>query len=639
MAKNWSIADSEKTYGIKNWGMGHFSISEKGNLLVHPLGDTRSIDLLDIVKEAKSMGLSTPLTIRVQDLLRNRVKQLNEAFLKAIDEEHYKGAYRGVFPVKTNQLREVVEEILDAGEKYRYGIEAGSKGELIIAMALHNASQKSLLICNGYKDEDYISMAINGMKLGKQVFIVVEQLGELDTIIKIAKREGVKPNIGFRVKLNVAGEGKWAASVGENAKFGLFPTEILNAAAKLKRADMKDCLKLIHFHVGSQVPNIATIRNAVNEGACYYCELRRLGFPIEFVDCGGGLAIDYDGSRSNYESSTNYSMEEYARTVVYGIKLVCDKNEQAHPNIVTESGRAVVAPHSILVLEVQDSIEKCSSTGEIKIKPKSNPVLKDMMHIIERKNSYKSQLERFLDAEQYKKEAHTLFTHGYLKLEEWAQAEDIFWRICRDINNDIRGENQIPEDLEKIDEILSAQYVCNFSVFQSLLDHWALKQLFPVVPLSRLNEEPNVKTTIVDITCDSDGKINKFIDLEDECDTLPLHHLRKNEPYYIGIFLVGAYQDIMGDQHNLFGRVNEVHVFLEDDEDDGFYVEEAIEGSQIEEILPQIQYKSEYISRLMKKQIEEAVKADKIKPREGVRMLAQYNQMLKSRTYLSPKQK
>ena len=635
MAKNWSIGESEKLYGIKNWGMGHFSIAENGNLLVHPLGDARSIDLIDVVKEAKSMGLSTPLTIRVQDLLRDRVKQLNESFAKAIAEENYKGAYRGVFPVKTNQLREVVEEILDAGEAYKYGIEAGSKGELIIAMALHDASQKSLLICNGYKDDEYIRMAVNGMKIGKQVFLVIEQLGELDSIIRTAKREGVMPNIGIRIKLNIAGEGKWAASVGENAKFGLFPTEILAALSKLKRAGMRDCLKLIHFHVGSQVPNIATVRNAVNEGARYYCELKRLGFPVEYIDCGGGLAVDYDGSRSNYESSSNYSMEEYARTVVYGIKIVCDKNGTSHPNIVTESGRAVVAPHSILVLEVQDSIEKSSNEGDLKLKNKSNRVLKDMLHILERKGSYKSQLERFLDAEQFKKEAHTLFTHGYLKLEEWAQAEDIFWRICRDIRKDIRDENQIPEDLEKIDEILSAQYVCNFSVFQSLLDHWALKQLFPIVPITRLNEEPVVNTTIVDITCDSDGKINKFIDLEDERDTLPLHKLRKNEPYYIGIFLVGAYQDIMGDQHNLFGRVNEVHVFLEDDEEDGFYIEEAIEGSVIGDILPEIQYKSEYVSRLMKKQIDEAVKADKIKPREGVRMLSQFNQMLKSKTYLS----
>jgi len=631
---NWNITESEKLYGINNWGMGHFSVSKEGTLLVHPLADSRSIALVDIVKEAKSLGLSTPLTIRVQDLLRNRVSRLNNAFAKSIKEENYDGKYRGVFPIKTNQLREVVEEILDAGEEYQYGIEAGSKGELMLAMALHN-SDKSLLVCNGYKDDEYIRLALNGLKLGKKIFIVVEQPSEIDTILRLAKAESVTPNIGLRIKLNIAGEGKWAASVGENAKFGLFPTEIINVIGKLKRAGMKDALKLIHFHVGSQVPNIATIKVAVNEAARYYCELYRMGFGVEYIDCGGGLGIDYDGSRSNYESSTNYSLEEYAATVVYGIKNVCQQSDAPHPNIITESGRAVVAPHSMLILEVRDCIEKTPNSKPIKIKKSSPQVIKDLVHILDNKNAYKSNLERFLDAEQLKEEAHTLFTHGFMKLDEWAQSEDLFWKICTDIAKLTRGQKQIPEDLEKIDEILSSQYVCNFSVFQSLLDHWALKQLFPIVPLQRLDEEPDVQTTIVDITCDSDGKINKFIDLEDERDTLPLHKLRKNQPYYIGIFLVGAYQDILGDQHNLFGRVNEVHVFLEDDEDDGFYVEEAIEGSSIEEILPQIQYKGEYISRLMKKQVDAAVKSDKIKPREGVKILNLYNNMLKSKTYLS----
>ncbi len=580
------------------------------------------------------MGLSAPLTIRIQDLLRSRVARLNLAFAKAIDEEKYDGKYRGVFPIKTNQMREVVEEILDAGAEFNYGIEAGSKGELMVALALHD-NNKSLLICNGYKDDDYIKLALSGTKIGKPVFLVVEQLSEIDKIIKLAKKEWVEPNIGIRVKLNISGEGRWAASVGENSKFGLFPTEILEALSKLKRAGLKKSLKLIHFHIGSQVPNIATVRNAVSEGARYYCELKRMGFGVEYIDCGGGLGIDYDGSRSNYESSTNYSLEEYARTVVYGIKSVCDKDNQEHPTIITESGRAIVAPHSILVLEVRDSIEKNPNEKPSPVKKNSNQVLKDLLHILDKKDSYKSNLERFLDAEQLKEEAHTLFSHGYLKLEEWAQAEDIFWRICKDVSQSVKNDSQIPEDLEKIDEILSSQYVCNFSVFQSLLDHWALKQVFPIVPLERLDEEPTVNTTIVDITCDSDGKINKFTDVEDDRDTLPLHRLKKNQPYYVAVCLVGAYQDILGDQHNLFGRVNEVHVFLEDDEEDGFYVEEAIEGINIDEILPQIQYKGEYVSRLMKKQIDAAVKADKIKPREGVRLLAQYNEALKSKTYLS----
>lgn len=405
---NWDISESAKLYGINDWGMGHFSISKSGNLLVHPLADSRSIDIVDIVKEARSMGLTTPLTIRVQDLLRNRVERLNKAFAKSIKDENYDGCYRGVFPIKTNQLREVVEEILDAGEDYQYGIEAGSKGELMLAMALHN-SEKSLLICNGYKDDEYIRLALNGIKIGKPIFIVVEQPSEIDSIIRISKKENVVPNIGLRVKLNIAGEGKWAASVGENAKFGLFPTEIMNAAAKLKRAGLKSALKLVHFHVGSQVPNIATIKTAVHEGARYYCELRRMGFGVEYLDCGGGLGIDYDGSRANYESSTNYSLEEYAATVVYAIKTVCDQAQVPHPTIVTESGRAIVAPHSILVLEVRDSIEKNADDKIVKVKRNSPQVLKDLLHILEMKSSYKSHLERFLDAEQLKNEAHTLF--------------------------------------------------------------------------------------------------------------------------------------------------------------------------------------------------------------------------------------
>ncbi len=630
---NWKISDSEKLYGINDWGMGHFSVSEEGKLRVHPLADGKSIDILDIVEEARNMGFNAPLTIRVQDLLRNRVKRLNKAFAKAIADEKYEAPYRGVFPVKTNQMREVVEEILDIGADFDYGIEAGSKGELVIALALHEAKE-SLVICNGYKDEEYIRLAIDGGKIGKKAILVVEQLAEVDDILKIAKKDGARPLIGIRVKLNISGEGKWAGSVGENAKFGLFPSEILEALAKIKRAGFKDCVKLVHFHIGSQVPNIATIKNAVSEASRYYCEFRRMGFPVEYIDCGGGLAVDYDGSRSNYESSANYSLEEYARTVVYAIKSVCDSAGVPHPKIVTESGRAVVAPHSILVLEVFDTISKTIGGKFPKLGKKANRVLVDLMHILEHGDSYKSQLERFLDAEQLKKEAHLLFSHGMLKLEEWALAERIFWSVCRDVSEEIKSMRQIPEDLWKIDEILAEQYVCNFSVFQSLLDHWALKQLFPVVPLARLDEKPDVQATLVDITCDSDGKINKFIDFEDERDTLPLHRLRKNERYYIGVFLVGAYQDILGDQHNLFGRVNEVHVFLDDDEENGFYIEDSIDGSSIEDVIPQIQYKPEYVSREMKKKIDSAIKSDLIKPREGVKMMARYNSALKGKTYL-----
>lgn len=630
---DWTTKDSEKLYGIKEWGMGHFSVSKSGTILVHPMRDERAIDLLEVIKEAKSMGLKPPMTIRIQDLLHARVERLNKAFQGAIKEESYKGKYRGVFPIKTNQLREVVEEILDEGKRFNYGIEAGSKGELMIALAMHD-NDESLIVCNGYKDDEYINLALDAAKLGKKVFIVVEQPAEVDDIIRLANKAGVMPNVGIRVKLGISGEGMWASSVGENAKFGLFSTEIIAALAKFKRARMKDCVKLVHFHVGSQVPNIATIKKAVTEATRYYCEMRRMGFDLQYIDCGGGLGIDYDGSRSNYDSSTNYSLEEYARSIVYGVKCVCDACEQPHPNIVTESGRAVVAPHSILVLEIFDKIEKKPDKKNLKVKKNAPQILKDLAHIIEEKQSYASNLERFLDASALKKEAHALFTHGILKLEDRAQAENLFWAICTDIKKDISDKAVIPEDLENLHEVMAAQYIGNFSVFQSLLDHWALKQLFPVVPLQRLDEKPDIDTTIVDITCDSDGKINKFIDIEDEKDTVALHSIGKNETYYVGVFMVGAYQDIMGDQHNLFGRVDEVHVFLEDDEEDGFYLEEAINGSTISDILSQIQYKDEILSRLMKAQVDRAVKSDKIKPREGVKMLANFNKILKGSTYL-----
>lgn len=630
---DWTTKDSEKLYGIKEWGMGHFSVSKSGTILVHPMRDERAIDLLEVIKEAKSMGLKPPMTIRIQDLLHARVERLNKAFQSAIKEESYKGKYRGVFPIKTNQLREVVEEILDEGKRFNYGIEAGSKGELMIALAMHD-NDESLIVCNGYKDDEYINLALDAARLGKKVFIVVEQPAEVDDIIRLANKAGVMPNVGIRVKLGISGEGMWASSVGENAKFGLFSTEIIAALAKFKRARMKDCVKLVHFHVGSQVPNIATIKKAVTEATRYYCEMRRMGFDLQYIDCGGGLGIDYDGSRSNYDSSTNYSLEEYARSIVYGVKCVCDACEQPHPNIVTESGRAVVAPHSILVLEIFDKIEKKPDKKNLKVKKNAPQILKDLAHIIEEKQSYASNLERFLDASALKKEAHALFTHGILKLEDRAQAENLFWAICTDIKKDISDKAVIPEDLENLHEVMAAQYIGNFSVFQSLLDHWALKQLFPVVPLQRLDEKPDIDTTIVDITCDSDGKINKFIDIEDEKDTVALHSIGKNETYYVGVFMVGAYQDIMGDQHNLFGRVDEVHVFLEDDEEDGFYLEEAINGSTISDILSQIQYKDEILSRLMKAQVDRAVKSDKIKPREGVKMLANFNKILKGLTYL-----
>ncbi|BET67990.1 biosynthetic arginine decarboxylase [Opitutales bacterium ASA1] len=618
-------------YGFGRWGGGHFSVDAKGFVQVHPAADGRAIRIADVVAEAKGKGLNAPFTIRFQDLLHKRVQRLNEVFAKAIADEGYQGGYRGVFPIKVNQLREVVEEILDAGKPFDYGLEAGSKPELMIGLALHDDNAR-LIVCNGYKDDDYIRMALLGRRLGKKVIVVVEQFAELDTILRISEEMKVEPMIGLRAKLNARGEGKWAMSTGDNAKFGLTTAEILAVCRKLESAGLAHCLNLLHFHIGSQVPNIITIKNAVIEAARYYAQLVKLGFPMGYLDVGGGLGIDYDGSRTNFESSMNYSMDEYARDVVFNVKDVCQSMGVPVPDIVSESGRAVTAPHSVLVVEVFERISKAETQlVDIPAKP-SHKVVEDMRALLEAKGNY-GRLERFHDAIQRKEEASTLFNLGFLDLQGRAQAESLFWQICRDIDAAAPTQGYQPEELLDLKKLLADQYVCNFSVFQSLLDHWALKQLFPVAPIHRLHEKPSVNATLVDITCDSDGKINQFIDLQDVRDYLPLHPL-DGKPYYLGVFLVGAYQDIMGDLHNLFGRVNEVHVFLDDDEDDGFYIEDTINGSRISEVLAGVQYDAEDLCRRVKRQMDAAIRKDLVKPREGIRLLELYESIVQDRTYL-----
>lgn len=629
---DWTIASSEKYYGLKNWGKGHFKIDEEGFLKVHPLKVSNGIRIFDIIQEAKSKGYDLPLTIRIQDLLQTRVKELNETFRDAIEQEAYSGSYRGVFPIKVNQMREVLEEILEAGEAYNYGLECGSKPELMIALA-HHKNLNSLIVCNGYKDDAFIRLALYGNRIGKSVFLVVEQLSEIQRIIRISKELAIQPKIGFRIKLSTVGEGKWARSSGEEAKFGLTSPEIVDAAESLKEAGLADCLELIHFHIGSQVPNIQTIKRATVEATRYYCELAAMGFPMKYLDVGGGLGVDYDGSMSNFESSMNYTLKEYARDVIYNIQAICSEAAVACPDIISESGRSVVASHSILVSEVCDRISKNSIAPKVR-KENQAPIIENFISILE--NDYHgAPLERYHDAVQKKEEADNLFNLGYLNLKDKGLADAIFWKICQDVVLFYQEEKIQPEEMDVLKAMMADQYVCNFSVFQSLIDHWACDQLFPIAPIHRLNERPTVNTTLVDITCDSEGRIASFVDSEDERSLLRLHEIKKEESYFLGFFLMGAYQDIMGDLHNLFGRVNEVHVFLEDDEEDGFYIEDSIPGFSVNEVLKLTQYDGQMLSRKLKKQIDRATKEDLIKPREGTRILDEYLQILKSQTYLN----
>src|SRR6185295_690144 len=557
------------TYNVEGWGTGYFSINADGNVVAKPLQENGgAIPILEVVNEARSRGLPFPLVIRFQDLLRHRVESVNRAFENAITEFNYRGKYRGVFPIKVNQLREVIEEILDAGQAFHFGLEAGSKPELVAALAMHKDAE-SLVICNGYKDPAFIRIALLGRKLDKQVVIVVEKLEELEQTIRTSKEVGVEPLIGIRVRLTSKGAGKWTTSGGENAKFGLDTVNLLAASDMLKSEGLAHCLKLIHFHVGSQVPDISTIKRAVREAARYYSKIAKFGHELEYLDVGGGLGVDYDGSRSTFDSSTNYSLQEYTNDVVWNIMDVCDSEGVAHPDIVSESGRAIVAHHSVLIVEVFGTIGKARRDPPFGFGDNEHALVKELLDI-QRNLPKVNKLEAYHDALERKEDAHNMFTLGVMDLMDKAKIEHLYWEISRETVLSFKGQAYVPEEIRKLEDILGDQYVCNFSVFQSLLDHWALGQLFPIMPVNQLNERPTREGTLVDITCDSDGQITKFIDLRDVRDTLPLHQLNKSgngqqEPYYLGFFLMGAYQDIMGDLHNLFGRVNEVHVFLDPD--------------------------------------------------------------------------
>src|SRR2546423_928115 len=632
--KDWDVESAIATYNVDGWGSGYFTVNAEGNVVAKPLQDNGgSITILDVVNEARSRGLSFPLVIRFQDLLRHRVESVKIAFQNAIAEFDYKGAYRGVFPIKVNQLREVIEEIVDAGQQFHFGLEAGSKPELVAALAMHK-DPESLIICNGYKDKAFIRIALLGRKLGKLVVIVVEKLEELEQTIKAAKEVGVEPVIGIRVRLHSKSSGKWSPSSGENAKFGLDTTSLVAASQMLKDAGMAGCLKLIHFHVGSQVPDISTIKRAVREAARYYAKLSKLGHELGYLDVGGGLGVDYDGSRSDFDSSTNYSLQEYANDVVWNIMDVCDSESVAHPAIVSESGRATVAHHSVLVVEAFGSIEKTPPKLKVEAGEKDHKLVADILDV-EQRLKRGNRLESLHDIRQIKEESQHTFDLGLLDLESKAKIDTVYWQVAHQNVNMHRGLRYLPDEVKQLEITLGDQFICNFSVFQSRLVHCALEQLLPIMPIHRLTTQPDRHGTIVDITCDSDGRICKFTDLQDVKETLPLHRIVPGEMYYLGVFMVGAYQDIMGDLHNLFGRVTEVHVFLDPDEESGWYIEEVIEGSTIGEVLAMTQWDKLELMRLLKAQVDEAIKTDRLKPNDAMKLLDDYERFLKEYTYLS----
>jgi arginine decarboxylase len=646
-APEWTIDDAVETYNIDRWGLGYFGINEKGNVTVSPLRDQgATMDIMEVIRDAEEWNLRFPLVIRFQDLLRDRVVGLNKAFADTIKEQNYQGQYFGVFPIKVNQLREVVEEIEDAGRPFNYGLEAGSKPELFAALATHH-NPEAIIICNGYKDTAFIRTALMGNKLGKRVIMIAEKVEEVKSIIEVGREIGVKPIIGVRIRLAAKSTGIWSTSGGESAKFGLSTMDLIEAIDYLQKEEAIDCLQLVHFHIGSQIPDILSIKRATREATRYYAKLVKMGLTgIRYIDAGGGLGVDYDGSRTSFHSSTNYTMEEYAADTVYNIMDVCDEEAVPHPHIVSESGRAIVAHHSVLVVRVFGAIEKTKAAYDLAVDKNDHRWVRQLDEI--RSRLEQNPREALHDTLQIKDDSQNAFDLGILDLRTKAKIETFYWHIVEEIaelykrrSEDPEMEEEIPEEIADLTPHLADQYLCNFSVFQSLLDHWALGQIFPIMPIHRLNEPPVIHGTLVDITCDSDGKVSKFADIKDVRTTLPLHPLLTKpgavtpEPYYIGFFMTGAYQDIMGDLHNLFGRVNEAHVFLDPDEESGFYIEETIPGNSISQVLELTQYHEKELVRRMKVQIDEAIKSDRLRPNEGMRLLNDYEKGLQDHTYLT----
>ena len=628
--RKWRIEDSAELYNINGWGLKYFSINDKGHVAVTPREGSASVDLKELMDELQVRDVTSPVLLRFPDILDNRIEKISKCFQQAADEYGYTAKNFIIYPIKVNQMRQVVEEIVSHGKKFNIGLEAGSKPELHAVLAI-NTDENSLIICNGYKDENYVELALLAQKMGRRIFLVVEKLNELRLIADISKRLKIRPNIGIRIKLASSGSGKWEESGGDGSKFGLNSSELLEALDFLEKAKMTDCLKLIHFHIGSQITKIRRIKNALKEASQFYVQLQNMGFHVEFVDIGGGLGVDYDGTRSSSsESSMNYSIQEYVNDSVSALVDACAKNNLPQPNIITESGRSLTAHHSVLVFEVLETTSLPIWDEKEELGENPHELVDELYKIWDNMNQPRL-LESWHDALQIREEALDLFGLGLLDLRTRAQIEQLFWSVAREVNEIASDMKHAPEELRKISKLLPDKYFCNVSLFQSLPDSWSIDQLFPIMPISRLDERPDRTATIQDITCDSDGKINNFISSHGANSHLAVHALNNKEPYYIGVFLVGAYQEILGDMHNLFGDTNAVHVSVYKDR---YEIDQVIDGETVAEVLDYVQFSPKKLVRSVETWVTSSMKAGIITPEEGREFLSNYRSGLYGYTYL-----
>ena len=628
--KKWRIEDSEELYNIKGWGVNYFGINDKGHVYVSPKKNSVQVDLKEVVDELQSRHITAPMLLRFPDILDNRIEKTDECFRKATKEYNYQAEHFIIFPIKVNQMRPVVEEIISHGKRYNLGLEAGSKPELHAVLAT-NMDSDSLVICNGHKDQNYIEMALLAQKMGKRVFLVVEKLHELNVIAEAAKKLNVRPNLGIRIKLARNGSGKWSESGGDASKFGLNSTELLMALGMLDEMGLRDCLKLIHFHIGSQITKIRNISSALREAAQFYVQLHSMGFAISFVDCGGGLGVDYDGTRSsNSESSVNYSIQEYVNDCVYTFVEAANKAGVPHPNLITEGGRSLSAHHSVLIIDAMESASAPQKPEDFQPGPDDHKLVHDLNDIWEKLTS-RSMLEDWHDAEDIREEAIDLFSHGIIDLKTRAHIESIYWALSHEIAEMAHHQKHVPDELRMLDKQMADKYFCNFSLFQSMPDSWGIDQLFPIMPISRLGEEPTRSATLHDITCDSDGKVTAYVNGTHQTSYIPLHELKDGDHYYIGVFLVGAYQEILGNMHNLFGDTNAVHITVDES---GYTIEQTIDGETIADVLEYVQYDPKSLVRRLEIWVSRAVKDKKITAAEGKEFISTYRAGLYGYTYL-----